>query len=271
MLLAKLKNITKHGIPSALFELALIFIGISLALTFDNWNNDRNERALEREYLQSIYINLENNFKQIDDNLLVNADKLKASKNIYLFVLGVTYNEQTILIDLNSLFYYKTLSLESSGYTSIRSYGLHIIESPELRMAIVELHDRHFDRLITVWEGLIIRKGLFEIYMSKFIEYADFAYFANTSKTTEDWQGFFVESRVMRNIIIGHYTYVMNAYSNTPVYLGHIDRLMTLLEQRLNLPSLQDKRQQRLEFWQTQANNNWPIINPLIPVTSSSN
>mgnify|MGYP000181584326 FL=1 len=39
-------------------EILLVVIGILLALQIDNWNEDRKNRKVERETLQTLYTNL---------------------------------------------------------------------------------------------------------------------------------------------------------------------------------------------------------------------
>ena len=268
MILEKVKQVTKRGLPSALFEIALIFIGISLALAFDNWNTERNERALEREYLQYIYTNLNNNFKQIDENIAFNANGyLKAAKNVSNFVRGEAFNEKTLLEDIHSVGSYKTLSLETSGYTSIRSYGLHIIKSPNMRMAVIELHDRHFDRLINVWEGLMVRKQATELFSHTRLEYADFT---RVFSSPDEWREYLKDKRPLRNMFVQVIQNFGGAIHNTVPYLRQIHEVMTQLEQDLNIMSKQSERLERIEFWEWQAANDWPVIEPIQKVSQSN-
>ncbi|MGS2721488.1 DUF6090 family protein [Paraglaciecola aestuariivivens] len=261
MVLEKFTHIIKRGLPSALFEIMLIFLGISLALAFDNWNNERGARALEREYLQSIYTNLNNNFKQIDENMSFNATGyLKAAWNVGNFVKGEPYDEETIIADFPKVGSYTTLSLETSGYTSIRSYGLHIIKSPKLRVDIIELHDRHFDRLITVWEGLMVRKQNTELFSHARLEYGDFT---RKFSSAEEWREYLKDKRPLRNMYVQVGYNFFGAFSNTAPYLGHIHEVMVQLEQTLKIKSLASERLARIEFWQEQAENGWPLIDPL--------
>ncbi|GAA0853606.1 DUF6090 family protein [Aliiglaciecola litoralis] len=261
MIFERVKQVTKRGLPSALFEIMLIFIGISLALAFDNWNTERNARALEKEYLQSIYTNLENNFKQIDDNMTFNANGyLKSAWNVSNFVKGEAFNEATLLTDFQSSGSYKTLSLETSGYTSIRSYGLHILKSPQLRVAIVELHDRHFDRLLNVWEGLVVRKAATELFAPIRMEYGDFTREFNSAN---EWREYLQDKRPLRNMYVRVINNFGNAINNTVPYLRKIHVVMEQLEQALKIKSNQQERLKRIEFWEWEAANDWPISDPM--------
>ena len=65
MIQDKLGNVFKKGLPTALLEVALIFIGITVAIGFENWNTERNERADELALLTELKANLEENFVQL--------------------------------------------------------------------------------------------------------------------------------------------------------------------------------------------------------------
>lgn len=61
MLNQKLKDVFNKGLPTALLEVALIFVGITLAVGFENWNTERKERQEELALLVELRSNLEEN------------------------------------------------------------------------------------------------------------------------------------------------------------------------------------------------------------------
>ena len=69
MIQEKLGNMFKKGLPTALLEVTLIFIGITLAIGFENWNAERNERLEELALLTELKANLEENLVQLAENV----------------------------------------------------------------------------------------------------------------------------------------------------------------------------------------------------------
>ncbi len=261
MIYQKAKESLKKGLPTAVFEVLLIFVGITLALAFDNWNNERNERALEREYLTSIYNNLQNNFRQIEDNMRTNTSTyLISQKNISLFLQGENYNEATLINDFGMFGGYKTLSLETSGYTSLKSHGLHLVRNAELRNEIIELHDRHFDRIVMVWEGIKIRSQIPNLWVPIMYQHYDSKY---TIDDPEDYKKHLNDTVPLRNVYAWAYGHNLSVAINTvPVY-RHIHELSEKLERKLGLPSKSKERLQSVDFWEYQVENNWPVIDPV--------
>lgn len=260
MIYQRAKEAFKKGLPTALFEVMLIFVGITLALAFDNWNNERNERALEREYLTSIYNNLQNNFRQIEDNMRTNTSTyLISQKNISLFLQGENYNEETLSKDIINYGSYKTLSLETSGYTSLKSHGLHLIKSSELRNSIIELHDLHLDRVISVWEGIKIRRQIPSLWVPILYHHYDSK---QPFESPDDIRAMLDNSKPLRNMFAWSFQQNLSVANNTVPIYREINKVSTQLEKELGLPSLEKERLKTIEYWEYQAANNWPIIDP---------
>lgn len=260
MIYQKPKEALKKGLLTAVFEVLLIFIGITLALTFDNWNNERNERALEREYLTSIYNNLQNNFRQIEENMKLNTSQfLVSQKNIRLFLQNKIYNPDTLIDDFSAFGSYKTLSLEISGYTSLKSHGLHLIKNTKLRSEIIELHDRHFDRVISVWEGIKIRQTIPRVWVPMLYQYHNSN---KTLETPEQYKKLLNENIPLRNIYAWGYNHNLSVVNNTVPLYRIIHETSEKLEKRLGLPSKTKDRLKTVEYWEHQLESNWPKIDP---------
>ena len=66
----------------ALGEIFLVMIGILLALQINNWNEDRKERILEKDYLISLKKEFENNLEEVDRVIRVNKSNSKNAKEL---------------------------------------------------------------------------------------------------------------------------------------------------------------------------------------------
>ena len=67
-------------------EAVIIITSILLALGVDEWRQDREDRALEREYLERLVDDLDANLAIAESQLVVDADKVKHARRIYPLV-----------------------------------------------------------------------------------------------------------------------------------------------------------------------------------------
>ena len=123
-------------------EIALVVIGILIALQINNWNEWRKDRVKETEILNALGLDLERN-----EEILKRYISFKDSSN---------YAAETILHSLeNKLPYSKSLDIHfersryqyaedfvsESGYEQLRNEGFDIIKSQSLREEIIELFE----------------------------------------------------------------------------------------------------------------------------------
>tara|TARA_R110002049_G_C9030137_1_gene551975 strand:+ start:245 stop:1036 length:792 start_codon:yes stop_codon:yes gene_type:complete len=129
----------------ALGEILLVVIGILIALSINNWNeNSKNER-LETNYLIRISKNLDNDFLEFDD-----AIKLAQERNNRVLFLQEALENPELVQDSSDYF---VQSIITAGYTYIpvisnhsfeelKSSGrLALIQNEELRVLIAKYYD----------------------------------------------------------------------------------------------------------------------------------
>jgi hypothetical protein len=91
----------------AIGEIALVVIGILIALSINNWNEDRNKKKIEKQYL----IRLKSEFQLIKKNVLRDIQFHETQIRSANFVLSLL-NQDTIFKDLEILHF----SLLHAGY-----------------------------------------------------------------------------------------------------------------------------------------------------------
>jgi hypothetical protein len=74
---------------SALAELTIIVVGILLALWVDAWNEDRIDRRTERQYLESLLLDLERDLAELDSASTWTLRHGRAAEQVQLFLGGV--------------------------------------------------------------------------------------------------------------------------------------------------------------------------------------
>lgn len=134
---------TRKYILYALGEIALVMIGILLALQVTNWNEERNREAYEIKMLQEVLVALEQ-----DSTLIVTfieermdrreqaIDTLMKAKNT-----GIQLNRgdlTRLYDDLTTEFLYR---FNAGPYEAIKSNGLDLISNDQLRAEISDVYE----------------------------------------------------------------------------------------------------------------------------------
>ena len=125
----------------ALGEIVLIFMGISLAVAFDNFNEQRNKNTAQFLILQEIRTDL------YEDTVLLNA-AVKSTSNL---MASVDYLEEslknkepytdTISNVLANALRFPRISFISAGYQTLKSTDITLIKNQSLRRKTVEYYE----------------------------------------------------------------------------------------------------------------------------------
>ena len=142
---------------SAVLEVGLIFIGITLALVFENWNEERVERVQEVELLEQILQDLRTAHRELtnDDHPRLQAQQ-SASEQLIEKLAGTELlsaesvaRELDVLLAYGSRFYPQT-----AGYRSLLSVGVDLISNDQLRFELVLFYERGLPRIAEAEDDL---------------------------------------------------------------------------------------------------------------------
>jgi len=133
----------------AIGEIVLVVIGILIALQINNWNEYRKERIIEKDVLNDILANLEQNNNVINESL-ARLEDFDKSSDIILDVLNqkIPYSDT-----LAKHFFSSTRTggllfpLSSAGYESLKNEGFNIIRSDALKDQIMDLFEVSIKRV----------------------------------------------------------------------------------------------------------------------------
>lgn len=137
----------RFSLGSAAIEIVLIFVGITTALWFDNWNTERQDRKKEIEILKSLGNDLEMMIARTRQ-AYVNDSLLHASGLIILKDLNdpSTLNFSDSLARHYAIFYlYDFPEAKHSTLLNLRAEGIDLIENDSLKRFIVDFFDMHED------------------------------------------------------------------------------------------------------------------------------
>lgn len=142
--LAAQNKISKY-LRYAIGEIALVVIGILIALQINTWNEGRKDRIVERQILIGIKEALESDIKnQIQPNLEACINDLQ---NIELIMQSIdnkdAFADSTATI-YGSLMFSKDFRYELTAYKSLENEGIKVIRNPVLKKEILELYNMEY-------------------------------------------------------------------------------------------------------------------------------
>jgi hypothetical protein len=138
----------------AIGEIVLVVIGILIALSINNWNEDQILRRTEVALLKEMKNNLEADLVDVRWNINENKKKLNANE----IVLESLKSPESYNDTLN--FYYGNLqggtyfSKNTSAYDNLKSIGFQIIKNDSLRIRITELYSTSYNYLDIIEEDI---------------------------------------------------------------------------------------------------------------------
>ena len=160
---------TRKYLLYAIGEIALVVIGILIALQINNWNEWKKDRVQEQEILTELKNTMEVNSELLKDHIsVINGLNETSDKVIALIENNGDYSDE-----YEDDFYYSFYSgtniyLSNDGYEGLKNKGFEIIQNSALRKAIVHLFGV---QNIKSAEFINYIKDHFKIYESFLIQY----------------------------------------------------------------------------------------------------
>ena len=124
----------------ALGEILLVVIGILLALQIDNWNEDRKDRRVEREILETLYTNLEQDSLGIAEALSSNEKAIHSIDRLFKDQAFRQYPDSTGPW-LGSIICFDRIQPRTSGFEVLKSKGLELVSDERLRLDLTAYYD----------------------------------------------------------------------------------------------------------------------------------
>jgi hypothetical protein len=126
-------------------EIALVVIGILIALQINNWNENRVRNRVEIDILKGCLMELTADLTDIN----LNIEELKKSHQALNLIIEVLENDRPYHDSLNYHFNYTLLPIHfvhsTSSFEMLKSKGLDIVSNPDLRAKLILLYDSQYD------------------------------------------------------------------------------------------------------------------------------
>jgi hypothetical protein len=134
----------------AVLETMVIAIGVFAAIAADNWNDDRKDRLLEQQFLESIALDLTKNANHIE-GVQASASRYKDSLNRIINAVQTGQNTwdspEDFVIDLVQCTYLGLPRLSSLAWDELRSTGsMRLLRDSDFKRKLAAYYDYFLHR-----------------------------------------------------------------------------------------------------------------------------
>ena len=213
----------------AIGEIVLVVVGILIALSINNWNENRKDRIIEKELINELITTVKSN----QESLLTGLRRFEyTAKALDLIMRAV---DQRLPYADSLAGYFEEAhkkkgnilnSLNFSGYKSLENRGYHLIRNQELRKEVIQLFEQGLSGLSATNDQLDIDNSSFHY------EY------------------------IAKNFKLGHNNDVPHNYEaliNDPFYYSILKSLETSMSRKINrVNRFLQKNEQVLELLETE-------------------
>jgi hypothetical protein len=228
-------------------EIALVVIGILIALQINNWNEERKSRQIEHQLLLGLKAEVLKNKATLEESLRQHEGYHEVSAAILPFLNSDIRSHDTATMD-------SLISNLRFGYTFNPRYGLlkSIISSGEIRhirnRQLVSLLSEFEDNVVDVTEEAIETREIWRKSLSspvgKYVPFNSHSRLINLSNShlyeslsassfPHDLQGFFSD-RILEAQLANMTVYLLVTIEEEKILLATMDHMLTLLENELD-------------------------------------
>jgi len=151
-----MENKTGKYLKYAIGEIILVVIGILIALSINNWNNQRIERKLESSILQEIISNLDFDLEHIEEQIRWDERHGKHNQIIYEHLRDKTPITDSLKYSYAYLYGYGNFLPMTVVFENLKSEGVNIIKNEDLRREISKLYNYYYSEATTQLKETIV-------------------------------------------------------------------------------------------------------------------
>ncbi len=132
----------------AIGEIALVMMGILLALQVNNWNEQRKDRAAEQKLLIDLQEDLLVNIDRLNKDILLEQRTIDQANKIIAHLDQRKPYDSSLDAIFSEAIYSPDIIISASSYESLRFKGIDLILSEALKRSIINLFDVVYSNLI---------------------------------------------------------------------------------------------------------------------------
>ena len=147
MILNRLLRKRRINLKYAIGEVTLIFIGITLSLTFDQWNQNSSWKIKEQELLLLLTESVKNDIADLEFKIKESANTLAYTDFLIKKLTSNSDFSDSISMAFSMMGYNPQFSPDKLGYNNILAEGLPIIYDKGRRSDIMQYYQRVDDNI----------------------------------------------------------------------------------------------------------------------------
>jgi hypothetical protein len=129
-------------------EVFLIFVGITLAVGFENSAEDRREAALTSGLLTGVAQDLEANIIDLGGNLAADSVYIASIDRVLAHLDSTEEWNDSVGSELSTALHWSSPFLSTAGYEGLKQAGLHRLPDADVRRRIIHLFESSYGFLI---------------------------------------------------------------------------------------------------------------------------
>jgi hypothetical protein len=131
------ENWIRHG-----FETLYVIVGILIAFSLNDWNEDRKARMTEIRILNELITSLSADSSTLKFNIYQHNQAIKSCEIVLKALNEVEDYNDSLAYHFAAVHYYTTFASARGAYESLKSMVFKSISSKTLRIKIINLYDR---------------------------------------------------------------------------------------------------------------------------------
>ena len=137
-----MENKTGKYFKYAIGEIVLVVIGILIALSINNWNNDKKDKQAELKYLNQIRKSLQENNLILKERIVNDERTLKFGDQLYSHFKTKKELNDSIKRVLVVLLNDQMISFNIAAFENLKNDGLSFISNDDLKFEIINIYDK---------------------------------------------------------------------------------------------------------------------------------
>lgn len=213
----------------AIGEIVLVVIGILIALSINNWNEERKEQRKETELLTNIKKSLVNNIRFIKEDIQTHKNGMRSSNLVLDAVRNKKAFYDSLAYHIHSAPVFPNPDLSFTAYESLKSVGFDIIGNTELKNEILNLFEVTYSSMIrnlAIIENQSVMAGQLSFYLDNFERFDNRA-------IPNDYNDL-IKSQKFINIIVFHKDIHLWGIQLKEPCLIESERIIEMIDKELN-------------------------------------
>ena len=129
----------------AVGEIILVVIGILIALSINNWNENLKNKKEEISVLKELLSDSKTNLLSLEEDIFLNQRAINSNMLISDLLINKRPYNDSLDIHFGNIQYNTQFTLNTGGYENLKSRGFEIISNDSLRKSIIKFYDRWVD------------------------------------------------------------------------------------------------------------------------------